>query len=716
MRVIIKYLVGSARAARSVLLYLFPHPEMAYATGRRRFLSLPAVQPGGEVSPAALSHSLACLADEILALRNATFPVHRRNAREAIRQVSAIREFLADVAPASLPASAAVALSELHITLQKLANLLRDCARPGARLWVLMHSEQVSNDFRALIKSVGTALDVVLPLSATDASPEVKELVRLVAEQAWKAEVGTVPADALTARNVESAIVHFENGIAPDPIDLEQIMEHLRIRSWIDCNEEILFLEDLSSSSAEDIDVVEQKEAALLGGLTALMVYCRVTVFDAGDDRKSGEANQQKAPPRTMNQVMNLDDLRCPISYEMMLDPVTIATGHTYGRASISKWFKSGSLTCPVTGEKLTDATFVPNSSVRYLVEQLYRSNNLPIPEPSSRQRNSSKSAVTTPDSTAAAKATMMVAAFLVSKLASSSTRREQRKAASEIRKLTKSNVFNRACMVNAGAVPWLLHLLSSREASTEDNAVAALLNLSKHPSGGRAIVDAGGLGVVVDVIRVALKVESQQNAAAILFYLSSMEDCPAEIGNMPDAIPTLVELVREGSYRGKKNAVVTLFGLLLCHSNRIKILEAGAVPALIALLPIQERGDIASDAVAVLAKISEEPDGAAAIVSCADGIPRLVEFFRTTGSRSGRENCVSALLSMCVHGGAEVVSPLSQMPALMPALYSLVTEGSPRAGKKARLLIDRIHLLDEQGWPAMAPSSVQDHGVVHAQ
>ncbi|XP_074587293.1 U-box domain-containing protein 19-like [Curcuma longa] len=681
---------------------------MSYATGRRRFLSLPAVQPGGEVSPAALAHSLASLADEILALRDATFPVHRRSAREAIRQVSAIREFLADVAPASLHrGGAAVALSELHIALQKLGNLLRDCARPGARLWVLMHSEQVSNDFRALIKSVSTALDV-LPLSATDASPEVKELVRLVAEQGWKAEVGTAPADSLTARDVGSAIVHFENGIAPNPIDLERIMEQLRIRSWSDCNEEILFLEDLSSSSA-DVDVGEQKEAALVSSLTALMVYCRVTLFDAGDDGKSGGAKQQEAtpPPRAMNQVMNLDDLRCPISYELMLDPVTIATGHTYDRASISKWFRSGSLTCPVTGEKLTDATFVPNSAVRYFVEQLYRSNSLPFPEPTSRQRNSSKSAATPPDSVAAAEATKMVAAFLVSKLASSA-RREQRKAASEIRKLTKSNVFNRACMVNAGAVPWLLHLLSSREASTQDDAVAALLNLSKHPSGGRAIVDAGGLGVVVDVIRVALKVESQQNAAAILFYLSSVEDCPAEIGNMPDAIPTLVELVREGTYRGKKNAVVTLFGLLLCHSNRAKMLEAGAVPALIALLPSQQRGDLASDAVAVLAKISEQPDGAAAIVGCAAGIPRLVEFFRSTGSRSGRENCTSALLSLCVHGGAEVVSSLSQMPALMPALYSLATEGSPRAGKKARSLIDRIQRLDEQGWPAMAASSVQ--------
>lgn len=655
--------------------------EMSSATiGSRKIFSLPAVIPSTSVDPVSLIGVLSPLADDVLALRRTTFPVHRKCAREALRQVVVIREFLADVVAETLPASASVGLAELHVALQKLGHLLRDLARPGARLWVLVHSDRASNGFRALFRSVATALDV-LPLDA--ASPEVMELVQLVAEQAWKAEGGTLPSDALAARSVWSALALFKNGIEPDPIDLNDLVEHLQIRNWSDCSAEIAFLEDLFFDC-------EEHEAALIGSLEALMAYCRATLFDASDGKKSTGGNQFKALHRPVNHV-NLDDLRCPISLELMLDPVTIATGQTYDRASISKWLKSGCLTCPVTGKELADTTFVSNYAVKHLIEQLCASKNLSFPEPNSKQkRDGSKSA--TPPSSAAAVAMKMAAAFLVRKLASP-TSLEQSRAAFEIRRLSKSNVFNRACLVEGGAVPWLLHLFSSPDSSTQDNAVAALLNLSKHPSGARAIVEVGGLGLVVDVIRLAYKVEAQQNAAAILFYLSSVEEYRAEIGDFPEAIPSMVGLMREGSYRGKKNAVVTIFGLSLCSSNQVKILEAGAVPALMALLSSQERGGLANESMAVLAKIAEHRDGTAEILSCDGAISRLVEFFQSTGtSRSGRESCVSVLLSLCVIGGAEVVESLRRMPVVMPPLYSLVTEGSPQAGKKARSLLNRIH------------------------
>ncbi|KAJ8471766.1 hypothetical protein OPV22_026109 [Ensete ventricosum] len=664
---------------------------MAHPSDRRKFLTLPAVQPGGDVSPAALLCALVALADEILALRSNPFPIHRRSTREAIRQVGAILEFLADVRGrgSALPASAAVGFSELHVALQKLRHLLRDCARPGARLWVLMRSELVSNEFQVLVRSISTALDV-LPLASIDAAPEIKELVRLVREQAWRATVGTVPADAMAVRSMWSILGQFKNGIAPNRIDLRWILDHLRIRSWNDCSEEIAFLEELFFASLDDGEE-EEAEAALLGNLMAFMVYCRAVLFDAVDDEKSSE-KQSQARARAVSHV-NVDHLRCPISLEFMMDPVTIATGQTYDRASISKWLKSGCLTCPVTGEKLANTSLVPNSAVRNLMEQLCHETKVPIPEPNGKpKRDLTRTA--TPLSAAAAGATRMVSAFLVHRLAVG-TNQEKNKAAHEIRKLAKSNIFNRACLVEAGSVPWLLYHLSSSDPSIQDNAVAALMSLSKHPSGGKAIVEAGGLGLVVDVIRVALRVEAQQNAAAILFYLSSDEEYRREIGRMAEATPTLVELLREGTYRGRKNAIVTLYGLLLCPDNLRKILAAGAIPALTTILS-SDRADLVNDAVAVLAKIAEGHDGTTAILK-SSAVPHLVGFLRSSTSRSGRENCVSALLSLCNNGGAKVVSLLEQMPVLMPSLYSLVTEGSPQAGKKARSLLNHIHHLHDQ-------------------
>lgn len=41
----------------------------------------------------------------------------------------------------------------------------------------------------------------------------------------------------------------------------------------------------------------------------------------------------------------------CPISMELMRDPVSTADGHCYERASIERWFAQGSRTSPKTGE-----------------------------------------------------------------------------------------------------------------------------------------------------------------------------------------------------------------------------------------------------------------------------------------------------------------------------------------------------------------------------
>ncbi|KAJ8769094.1 hypothetical protein K2173_000869 [Erythroxylum novogranatense] len=61
---------------------------------------------------------------------------------------------------------------------------------------------------------------------------------------------------------------------------------------------------------------------------------------------------------------------RCPISLDLFEDPVTLCTGQTYDRSSIEKWLSAGNLTCPVTMQKLADASMVPNHTLRHLIDQ----------------------------------------------------------------------------------------------------------------------------------------------------------------------------------------------------------------------------------------------------------------------------------------------------------------------------------------------------------
>ena len=52
-------------------------------------------------------------------------------------------------------------------------------------------------------------------------------------------------------------------------------------------------------------------------------------------------------------------ELICPITHDLMRDPVLAADGHAYERVAIEDWF-SRQLTSPITGERLDSAMLMP--------------------------------------------------------------------------------------------------------------------------------------------------------------------------------------------------------------------------------------------------------------------------------------------------------------------------------------------------------------------
>ncbi|XP_037433242.1 uncharacterized protein LOC119300357 [Triticum dicoccoides] len=61
--------------------------------------------------------------------------------------------------------------------------------------------------------------------------------------------------------------------------------------------------------------------------------------------------------------------LTCPLLGELMIDPVTIATGKTFDRQYLKDWFEKNGHICPVTGQPVSGA-IVRNERIRgYLYE-----------------------------------------------------------------------------------------------------------------------------------------------------------------------------------------------------------------------------------------------------------------------------------------------------------------------------------------------------------
>ena len=63
------------------------------------------------------------------------------------------------------------------------------------------------------------------------------------------------------------------------------------------------------------------------------------------------------------------NNLRCPISYEAMIDPVMTPAGHCYQRVALKGWIdKKG--TCPITFKSIADKPLYPNIGLANQVEE----------------------------------------------------------------------------------------------------------------------------------------------------------------------------------------------------------------------------------------------------------------------------------------------------------------------------------------------------------
>nr|XP_034178551.1 WD repeat, SAM and U-box domain-containing protein 1-like [Osmia lignaria]XP_034178553.1 WD repeat, SAM and U-box domain-containing protein 1-like [Osmia lignaria] len=58
----------------------------------------------------------------------------------------------------------------------------------------------------------------------------------------------------------------------------------------------------------------------------------------------------------------------CPITHEIMREPVQCSDGFTYEKAAINEWFLCGKYTSPMTNESLRDTSFTPNVALRNLI------------------------------------------------------------------------------------------------------------------------------------------------------------------------------------------------------------------------------------------------------------------------------------------------------------------------------------------------------------
>ncbi|KAH7440347.1 hypothetical protein KP509_04G103500 [Ceratopteris richardii] len=513
-----------------------------------------------------------------------------------------------------------------------------------------------------------------IPWSLLDVSEDVREQVDLVHGQFKRAKEQVDSQDIQLYGDLMLAISQGK-GSDFDLTLLRRLANELQLKTLAELEAEVHALQNLmekhnpevDGSLEQMLDLMKQMKKALLVGSTE-----RVTALH--------EEPLSPSDTESICATMIPDDYLCPISLEIMNDPVIIATGQTYERANIQKWLEENR-TCPKTSQVLAHTTLTPNFVLRSLINQWREANGLEISAVDSisgAAHNSSNSC--SGDSTIDE---------LIAKLSSRQIQ-DQRAATAELRLLAKNSAENRIRIAEAGAIPHLVALLTTHDVEVLENAITALLNVSIHDHIKGLVVQAGAIPHIVTALKYG-SMKARENAAATLFSLSTVNEHKLTIGAL-GAIPPLVDLLKHGSPQGKKDAASALFNLLIYQGNKPRAVRAGVVKPIIALMSNSQAG-MRDEAVSILALLSTHEEGRRAI-SRISLVPALMSIFHD-GSPRTKENAAAILLAL-VFDNPQHLTTAGRL-GIKKHLVDLVQSGTERAKRKASRLLEHLAMLQAE-------------------
>ncbi|KAK9998017.1 hypothetical protein SO802_017620 [Lithocarpus litseifolius] len=375
-------------------------------------------------------------------------------------------------------------------------------------------------------------------------------------------------------------------------------------------------------------------------------------------------------------------EFRCPISKELMKDPVVLATGQTYDRAFIQRWFNEGNRTCPQTQQVLSHLDLTPNQLVKEMISQWCKENGVELPKPV----DNIDEAVT------AAERVYLQPGYihsLLDKLSQSLS--DQKEAAKELRKLTKKMPSFRALFgTHPDAIPQLLNPLSSGSADThpdlQEDLITTVLNLSIHDNNKRLVAeDPVAIPLLIESLKSGT-IQTRSNAAAALFTLSALDPNKLIIGKS-GALKPLIDLLDEGHPSAMKDAATAIFNICFAHENKGRAVNEGAVNVILKKIADHVLVD---ELLAILAMLSSHQNavdemGELGAVSC------LLNVIRESTCEHNKENCVAILFTICMNDRTKW-KEIRQEENANGTLSRLAQSGTLRAKRKASGILERLN------------------------
>lgn len=581
----------------------------------------------------------------------------------------------------------------MYIALQRIMALIEDCSN-GSRMWLLMNTESFAEVFHELTLDLWTLLEI-LPSKDLKLSEDIEELKALAIKQCCEDKTLFVdPSDNQLRIDVLNMLDSISKEIVPDESKLAEMFDQLGLSDSASCREEIEFLEDEAQCQSDD------KSKSTVIALIGLVRYAKCVLFGASSP------GSDIIYQRTTSDLNIPADFQCPITLEIMRDPVVVATGQTYDRSSITHWIESGHNTCPRTGQTLAHTNLIPNKALKNLIAMWCREQRIPFAAASEAEEGGC-SGVGMAANKAALEVTKMTVSFLVNKLSSlpSEPAEAVDRIVYELRILAKRDSDCRDMIGDSGAISLLIRHLVSEDPSLQVNAVTTILNLSILDENKVRIMETdGAVNGVIDVLRSGATWEAKGNAAMAIYSISGLHQYKKKLGRKTRVIKGLFDLARVGPTGSKKDALVAILSLAGDREAVGKMVECGAVEVMKEVVE-----DLPEEAAAALELVVKRGGVLSVAAAAAAGMIGQLTGMLRSGTGRTRESAASTLVIMCRRGGSEVVAELARTSGIEMAIWDLMGTGSSRAKRKAASLMRSIQRwaagLEVEATTAVAPA-----------
>ncbi|XP_050385127.1 U-box domain-containing protein 44-like [Argentina anserina] len=551
-------------------------------------------------------------------------------------------------------------------------HLALDCRKKN-KICLLINCRKIVKALESSTKDIGRALSL-LSLPSLDVSVGINNQINNLCKNMLDAEYRTAVAE-------EEILAKIELGIQEGNADMSHKKDLLlRIAETLGISNEHSELTKEFEEFKRELDDTNlrkgSEEELQMEQICQIIALLEGTNLDTAAEDEVTEYSEERVS-LGRQPLEPLRQFYCPLTHEIMVDPVETSSQQTFERSAIEKWFAEGNRQCPLTDIPLDTSILRPNKALKRSIEEW-------------RDRN-----------------TRIIIASIKPTL-QSSVEQEVLQSLEKLQNLCLESDIYQEWVVMEDYIPVLIGLLGTKNRAIRKNDLAILSILAKDSEDNKGRITVVNNALEAIVRSLARQSEESKVALQLLLELSRSSVAQDLMGNVQGCILLVGTMLNNEDDQVTRNAVELLENLSCIDQNVIQMARANYFKPLLKLLSSGSE-DVKMVMAGTLSEIELTDHNKLSIVK--DGALRPLLELLSNGDLERRKIGVKALLhlSSLPQNGLEMIRKGAVGPLLellyshslsSPALREQVAEtimylAMSTTSQEARE--DRVSLLDSE-------------------